>query len=162
MQKLHRLLLPVATAALLVACSKSGGDKTQQGIIGLPPMSANCEALHERFQKAATPELCDSVTAENIYEVPPMIGAGMLQAVERRQITVGSSKKTFFHYALQFRTRNLSYIVNTVSDADVDYLTNKFYAIDLMNNCRYEQIKDSSAGPRMVKEFKLPNRLACL
>lgn len=163
MQKLHRFLLPLAAAATLVACSKSGTNNQQQAVSNLPPMSANCESLHDKFERSANATLCNDSTPGNVLEASPLVGGALLQSVERKQITVGNSQKGLFQYTLQFRTRDLSYIVYAVSEADVDFQTNKFYAVDLMNNCRYQAMKDAGAsGTRYIKSFKLPSRLACL
>lgn len=157
----RRLLCALFLSACLGSCTGSSDD-TSVAAVRLPPLSKNCELLHQRFEEFASPDLCKGMSATNVLTSKPKMGGALLQSVNRKQVKLGVNQKEYFVYTLSFQSRTKAFDVTTISAADVDFAPQKFYSVDLMSNCRYEQLKqEQNSVAELLSGFQLPKRLAC-
>jgi hypothetical protein len=156
MRSSHRFLLPLLLATTLVACGKG---QQQEALKGLPPMSKNCEWLQDRFDTfVGQPAYCSTFTAQNM-DAQPYFGGAQLQSVNK---TV-SAQKGYFQYDLVFHTRTSTVTVSTLSTANIDFAAGKFYAVDLLNTCRFQALQQTPVAPAsLLQSFSLPNKLTCI
>lgn len=156
-----RRLLFVALVLALTACSDG---EEPLAIKELPPMSRNCEWLTQRFEEfAAQQNFCAGLTPHALLVQKPSMGGARLDRVNKTLVKIRNSEEEYFQYDMQFSTRTTAQQVSIVSKQEIDFQTDKFYAVDLYNVCRFQTISSQDAPtPKLLESFVIPNKLSCI
>lgn len=161
MRVLARSLLVLLPTLAVSGCMFGAREES---VKSLPPMSKNCEWLQERSDDfVAQQNFCEGMTPDMLLATKPKMGGALLESVSRSYIGFPDVEQKYFRYDLTFRTRSNAFVLTTISTEDIDFPTNKFYAVDLLNACRIELLnRQENPSPRLLDSFLLPNKLACL